>query len=258
VPRSNLPGHASSSSKGSAVQTKELIVSTRDTGVRNIQVLVGALLLIAAVLAGGARAADSPLATVAVNPGGSQTAAGSAAQSGHTDACLTGQRSTVSPNTNSPAQINSGACATSSSQADGTEASGASRGSGRAPGTGSSGSRASGSRIASVGRLRIARVQYFTNGVGLTKRFRVLVTVRDYDGRRVGNAIVSIGALPGARHTVSATHATFSNRFGQAGLFLTATRPMLGQRVLLKIAARTPRASAATVGSVLLPRHPRR
>ena len=232
-------------------------MGTRDTGIRRIQMILAAtLLLVAAVLAGGARAADSPLGTVAVNPGGAQTAPGSAAQSGETDACLNGQRSTVSPNTGNPAQINTGACAASSSPAGGTAASGGSQGAGRARATGSSGSRTSASQTASVRGLRIARVQYFTNGVGFTKRFRVLVTVRDLHGRRVGNAIISIGALAGARHTVAGTNATFSNQLGQAGLFLIATKPMLGQRVLLRIAARTPGARAATVGSVLLPRHP--
>ena len=232
---------------------------SRDTGARGIQILAATFLLVAAVFAGGAGAADSPLGSVVVNPGGSQTATGSVAQSGQTDACLNGQRSTAGPNTGNPVQINSGACATSSSQTGGTGGSGGSQGSGSAGGKGSSGSGTSGSRsTASARGLRIARVQYFTNGVGFTKRFRVLVTVRDLDGRRVSNAIVSIGALAGARHTVGGTNSTFSNRLGQAGLFLTATKPMLGQRVLLRIAAHTPQARAGRVGSVLLPRPPAR
>jgi hypothetical protein len=240
-------------------------VSTRDSNeVRGAQmILAAALLLVAAVFVGGARAADSPLGAVVVNPGGSQTATGSVTQSGETDACLNGQHSAVSPSSGNPVQINSGACASSGSQTGGSgsaQGSGGSQGSGTTSGAGASGSGTSGSRsTASKRGLRIARVQYFTNGVGVTKRFRVLVTVRDLDGRRVGNAIVSIGALAGARHTVGGTNATFSNRLGQAGLFLTATKPMLGQRVLLRIAAHTPQARAAKlVGSVLLPRHPAR
>ena len=230
-------------------------MSTGDIDVRGIRViLAAALLLVVGVFASGARAADSPLASVVVNPGGSQTATGSVAQSGQTDACLNGQHSAVDSNTGNPVQINNGACTTSSSQAGGTGASGGSQSSGSAAGTGSSGSGTSGSKSTKTVRgLRIARVQYFTNGVGFTKRFRVLVTVRDLNGRRVGNAIVSIGALAGARHTVGGTNSTFSNRLGQAGLTLTATKPMLGRRVLLRIGARTPGARAGIVGSVLLP-----
>ena len=239
-------------------------MSTRGSNVvRGIRMILAAtLVLVAAVFAGSARAADPPL--VAVNLGGSQPTTGSVAQSGQTDACLNGQHSAVSPNTGNPLQINTGACATNSTQTGGTgtaqgsggsQSSAGSQSSGNTTATGSSASSTSGSKsTASKTGLRIARVQYSTNGTGLTKRFRVLVTVRDLNGRRVSNAIVSIGALAGARHTVGGTNSTFSNRLGQAGLFLTATKPMLGQRVLLRIAARTPGARAGLVGSVLLPR----
>ncbi len=102
--------------------------------------------------------------------------------------------------------------------------------------------------------LRIVRVQYFVNDVAATKRLRVVVSLRDLNGRRVRHAIVSAGPVAGARRTVVGTTSTFSNRLGQARLVVPATRSMLGRRLLLRITARTPSVRAVTVGSVLLPR----
>lgn len=223
---------------------------TPNTIVRGTLVLAlaAALMLVAAVLASTARADDPPLGTVVVSPGGSQNATGGVQQGGQATACVNGQRSAADPDSPNAAQVNSGPCATSGSSQGGGS-------SGTASSTGASGSTTTASTSAAGARgLRIARLQYFTNGVTLTKRLRVLVTVRDLSGRRVRNAIVSIGPLAGARHTVGSTNATFTNRLGQAGLVLRARTPMLGQRVLLKIGARTPQARVTRVGSVLLPR----
>jgi hypothetical protein len=102
--------------------------------------------------------------------------------------------------------------------------------------------------------LRIASVKYLVSDVVATKRLRVVITLRDLNGRRVRHAIVSVGPVAGAKRTVGGTTSTFSNRLGKAGLVLTATKSMLGRRLLLRITARTPSARAVTVGSVLLPR----
>jgi hypothetical protein len=102
--------------------------------------------------------------------------------------------------------------------------------------------------------LRIARVQYLTRDVALTKRFRVWVTVRDLSGRRVRDAVVTLGPVAGAKRTIAGTAAAYTDRTGQARLLLTATSSMLGRLVMLKIAARTPSVRAVKVGTVRLPR----
>ena len=109
-------------------------------------------------------------------------------------------------------------------------------------------------REVKVRGLRIARVQYLTRDVTLTKRFRVWVTLRDLNGRRVRDAVVRVGPVAGARYTVAGAAATYTDRNGQARLVLTATSSMLGRLVMLQIAARTPSVRAATVGTVRLPR----
>jgi hypothetical protein len=102
--------------------------------------------------------------------------------------------------------------------------------------------------------LRIVRVRHVTKGIRVTKRLRVLVTLRDGRKRLVRDAIVSISRVPGARNSISGTYSTFSNKYGQAKLVLPVTDRMLGKRLLLKISARTPTTRVLTLRSVRLPK----
>jgi hypothetical protein len=88
----------------------------------------------------------------------------------------------------------------------------------------------------------------------LSKNFRMLVTIKDGRGFRVRGAVVSVSRVPGTRTTVSGMHAGFSNRTGVARVLVPVTTRMFGNRVFLKITARTPKARAVTLRSVLLPR----
>jgi hypothetical protein len=230
-----------------------------------------ALVAVAAGLATGARAAEPSLGTVvATSPDGSQNASGSVAGGGRTDACVNDQHSALDPLVSAP-----GGAATLNEGARG--ASGGSHPSGSAPTAGRNGSQGSGSgssatttdssrtRIVSIASrstsrtsvsaaaargLRIARVAFFTDKVPARKRQRVVVALRDLNGRSVRNAIVAASPVA-AKRTIPNTKMTFSNRLGQAQLVLGTTKRMLGRRVLIRITARTPSARAVTVGSVL-------
>jgi hypothetical protein len=101
--------------------------------------------------------------------------------------------------------------------------------------------------------LRIVRVRHLTKNVNLTNRFRVLVTLRDARGKLVRGAIVSVSRAPGAQSTISGMYATYSNKVGQASIGVAVANRMLGKRLYLKIAARTPSARTITLRSVRLP-----
>jgi hypothetical protein len=237
-----------------------------------VRTVAGVVIAVVAVLAGAAYAADPPIGTIGVtSPDGTQTGTASAGSSGTADACVNGQHSGADPSASSSGAvtINDAACAASSSSqstggAGGSQASGSSGTAGAGGGAaaagggsaaGGAGSTASAWVSASGARgLRIARVQYLTRDVAVTKRFRVWVTLRDLNGRLVRHAIVSLSPVAAARHTIAGPAATYSNRQGQARLVLTATNAMLGRQLLLKIAARTPSVRAVTVGTVRLPR----
>ncbi len=92
-----------------------------------------------------------------------------------------------------------------------------------------------------------------TKNVRFTRNFRLFVTVKDARGLLVRGAIVSAGKVPGSQATVSGLHAGFSNKTGVARILVPVTRSMFGKRLYLKIAARTPKARAVVLRSVLLP-----
>lgn len=248
-----------------------------ERGIATAAIVSIALVAVAAGLATGARAAEPSLGTVvATSPDGSQNASGSVAGGGRTDACVNDQHSALDPLVSAPggaATLNEGACG----------ANGGSHPSGSAPTAGRNGSQGSGSgssatttassrtRIVSIASrstsrtsvsaaaargLRIARVAFFTDKVPARKRLRVVVALRDLNGRSVRDAIVAVSPVAGAKRTSPKTKMTFSNRLGQAQLVLGTTKRMLGRRVLIRITARTPSARAVTVGSVLLPGTP--
>jgi hypothetical protein len=229
-------------------------------GTRRTMALPGLLLVVAAfaiALASGARAHDPPIVSVGSVEAVDNTASGSVASGGQTDACVNDGSSTADPSaTNGPVQLDTGSCA-------GAEGSPASAG-GSLAATGSTGSKAgasggkSSATTAAVSSsdaigLRIARVRHLTNGVAVTKRFRVLVTLRDMRGKYVRGAIVSVSRVPGAASTTSGVSSAFSNKSGQATIVVPVTESMLGKRLFLKIGARTASARAIAVRSLRLP-----
>jgi hypothetical protein len=193
------------------------------------------------------------------------TASGRVGSGGQTDACLNDRHSGADPSstqTSDAVRVNDLSCQTSSSSTGGGQAGGgrtAGQRSGTASVSGSSNGQSSRRRVAltvaasNATGLRIASVRYRTAGAQMIKRVTVLVTVRDARGRLVRDAIVSLGALPGAKLTVSCKCAGFSNRRGQASLVLPVKREMFGKRLLFRIVARTPSAHAGTLGPLLLP-----
>jgi hypothetical protein len=214
--------------------------------------LVLVVVAFAIVLASGARAHDPPIVSVGPFGVGGNTASGSTDSSGQTDACVNDGTSTVDPSpetTNSAVNLNTGSCASAEGSSAATGSTGANAG---AVGAKSSATAAWVSASEAIG-LRIARVRHLTKGVSVTKRFRVLVTLRDMRGRYVRNAIVSVSRVPSAVSTISGVHSAFSNRSGQATIAVPVTKKMLGKRLFLKIGARTPNARAMTLRSVLLP-----
>jgi hypothetical protein len=229
------------------------------------------LILVAAGVAVDARGADPPLASIGnvTTPGDAATASGTVGSNGKTDACVNDDHSGANPSTsspNGPVQINDDPCTTSGTTASGgtgtqartqaaADASATRSATSTAGVSGSTSTRLVAWVFASeASGLRIARVQYLTNGTAATKHFRVVVTLRDLRGRLVRHAIVSTGRVAGAMTTVTGVRSTFTNRLGQARLALPVAKSMLGKQLLLRITARTPSARARTIGSVLLPR----
>jgi hypothetical protein len=149
--------------------------------------------------------------------------------------------------------VNQGTCQQSaSSGSKGSQTASGSRSTRTASGSTRASARSTVSAAGAVG-LRIVRVRHLTKGVSVTKRFRVLVTLRDGRGRLVRDAIVTIGKVPGARNTISGKYPTFSNRLGQATVRVPVAKRLLGKRLFLKISARTPKARTITLRSVRLP-----
>jgi hypothetical protein len=234
-------------------------------------VLPSAVLVVLAVaflLVSVARAEDPPIVSIGPVSASGNTASGDVGSNGKANACLNDERSQADPSaaeSGSVANVNQGSCEESGGSADGAgtpAASQSSAGGGSKQPTSSRGTSgatkagaASGTSVAAgnaVG-LRIAGVRPSTKGVGTTKRFRVLVTLKDLQGRLVRGAIVSIGKVPGARNTLSSTCSTFSNKLGQANVVVHVDQRSLGKRLFMKISARTPKARAVTLRSVRLP-----
>lgn len=210
----------------------------------------------AALLVSVAQAEDPPIASVGHVGAGGNTASGAVGGGGQADACVNDQSSAVDPSsqsTDGAATVNSGTCTsgTSASTSTGSTGSGSTRSTARA-GSAKTGAAAWVSSSEAVG-LRIVRVRQVTTGVSVTKRFRVLVTLRDLRGRYVRHAIVSVGRVPGASNTVSGVHSTFTNKVGRASIRVPVTRSMLGARLFLKIGARTPSSRSVVLRSVRLP-----
>jgi len=204
----------------------------------------------AVTLASTVRAEDPPIVSAGPISSGGNTASGSVGSGGQFGTCVNDQRSAADPSSSDPntaAKLNEGSCQGTAGTGSTRSTAGSRSRSGAASAAGAwvSSSQAVG--------LRIVRVRHVTKRASVTKRFRVLVTLRDLRGRRVRDAIVSVSRVPGAPNTVSGMHSTLSNRFGQASIRVPATTRMFGKRLFLKIAARTPKARSITLRSVRLP-----
>jgi hypothetical protein len=232
--------------------------------------------LAVAILAAGASvaAADPPIVSIGpvTSPDGTVTAAGTAAQDAETDGCVNDQHSGAdpsAPDADSTVQVNDSACQasgaqptnsqTSASQA-GRSSTGGSPSSTSAPSAGSAPSSSSATTTkaamtvaaANARGLRIAAIRYTTKGIRSSKMLGVRVAIHDADGNLVRDAIVTVKGVPGARYTIDCTHATYSNGAGLATFTVPVTAKMIGKRVLLAVAARTPSARASRIGAVRL------
>jgi hypothetical protein len=133
-----------------------------------------------------------------------------------------------------------------------TGASGASGAAGSAGASGASGAAGTVSAAQAVG-LRIVRVRTNLNRVRATKRFRMVVTVRDRQGRLVSGAVVSAGRVPG-RTTAAGVRAVKTDKAGTAQVAVRVKRSHLGKRLQVRVAARTPSARASVLRAVALPK----
>jgi len=236
--------------------------------------------LVLAVLSAGASIAkaDPPIATVGpvTTPNGTVTATGTVASGGDTDACVNNQHSGADPsssNLDNAAQVNDPSCQTasggqsSSSQTSPPAGSGSSSGSSPSNGSApSGGSRPAGSSgtsgttkkaattiaPADARGLKISAIRYNTKGIRSSKKLGVRVTLRDADGNLIRDAIVSIKGVPGAKNTIDCAHAAYTNSAGVAAFTVPVSAKMLGKRLLLGVAARTPSRRVSRIGAVRL------
>jgi hypothetical protein len=223
---------------------------------------VVAVMLVVSSTAVGAD--DPPIVSVAPVTAGGTTVSGSAGSDPEADACIGTQHSGADAEDSQVASLNDASCTSGagggtptggagSATAGGARPSATTGASGASGAKGSSGAQATVAAASAVG-LQIVGVKRLLKNVRSSKSFRLVVTIKDGRGLRVRGAIVSVSRVPGSRLTVSGIHANFSNKLGVARVLVPATKKMFGNRVFLKITARTPKARAVTLRSVLLPR----
>jgi hypothetical protein len=208
----------------------------------------------ALLMASAATAADEPITSL----GNAPSVTGSVGSDPNANACVNDQ---VDANVNDPevATVDNQCATGSTPSANGTTGVGT-RPTGTTGSTGSSTTKSKSSASAAsvtaadAAGLKIAGIKPQTAGVGSTKRFRVLVTLRDLNGRLVRGGIVTLGGIPGHSSTIHCQDAAFTNKKGQARLLATVEKSQLGTRVLVRISARTPKARALQLRSVFLPR----
>jgi hypothetical protein len=243
-----------------------------------------AVTAVLAVLSAGASIAkaDPPIAAVGpvTTPNGTATATGTVEPEGDTDACVNDQHSGADPSSSNPdsaVQVNDVSCQpgsggqpansqTSSSQASGAAASGSPSGSSTSNGSASGGSKPAGSSGASGSAkksattiaaanargLKISAIGYLTKRIRSTKKLGVRVTLRDADGNLIRDAIVSIKGVPGAKNTIDCAHAAYTNSAGVAAFTVPVSAKLLGKRLVLSVAARTPSRRVSRIGAVRL------
>jgi hypothetical protein len=203
----------------------------------------------AALLMASTAAADDPIVTIGETGGnGLPTASGTVGDEGTADACLNDDHSGVDSSETSPIALNDSNCTSSNSTTT------SSRPTSTTTPTSTTGPRGSATWVlaSSALGLRIVGVRTVLTGVRSTKRFRVVVTLRDLNGKLVRGAIVRIDRVPGAVNTIRGRDAAFTNRVGKARLVASVATKQLGTRVLLRVTARTPKARALQLRSVFV------
>jgi hypothetical protein len=232
---------------------------TKATLLRALPSLALAAAVAMLALSSTAVAEDPPIVSAGPIAAGGTNVSGSAGSDPEADVCVGDQHNGADSEDPNVVQL-AGACA-SGGGAGAAGGNQRSAGAGTRPAsstgaTGAAGKRSTSSSVAAAGAvgLHIAGVKRLLAKVRTTKNFRILVTLRDGRGLRVRGAIVSVGRVPGSATTVSGIHAGFSNRVGVARILVPVTKRMFGKRVFLKITARTPKARAVTLRSVLLPK----
>jgi hypothetical protein len=212
------------------------------------------------VLSSTAVAEDPPIVSAGPIAVGGTTATGSAGSDPEADACVGDRHSGADVEDPNVLQLDDAACAAGAGATTGAGGAQSTGGGARPAGSaGTTGTAGRGSTLASVAAtdaigLRIVGVKRLLKNVRLSKNFRMLVTIRDGRGFRVRGAIVFVSRVPGSQRTVAGIHAGFSNKVGVARVLVPVTKRMFGNRVFLKITARTPKARAVTLRSVFLPR----
>lgn len=101
--------------------------------------------------------------------------------------------------------------------------------------------------------VRIAKVRYITKSVKKTKRFRMIVTVRDNRGLLIRGATVSVKSAQAGR-IVRNPKAKKTNKVGQIAFLLKAKNRAFGKRLVMVTLAKTPKAKATKKTSVRMPR----
>jgi hypothetical protein len=105
--------------------------------------------------------------------------------------------------------------------------------------------------------LVIAKVRYLTKTARSLKRFRMIVTVKDRNGRLVRNATVRVRPTnfqAGKRFVVGEQRTKRSSKLGQANFLVLVRKHALGKRLFMFAAAQTPTARAQKTTSVRLPK----
>lgn len=101
--------------------------------------------------------------------------------------------------------------------------------------------------------VRIAKVRYITKSVKRTKRFRMVVTVRDSRGLLIRGATVRVRSAQAGR-ILRNPKAKATNKVGQIAFLLQARNRAFGKRLVMVTLAQTPKAKATNKTSVRLPR----
>jgi hypothetical protein len=101
--------------------------------------------------------------------------------------------------------------------------------------------------------VRIAKIRYITKNVRRTKRLRMVVTVKDRQGRLIRNAAVSVRSKY-ARRIARNPRAKKTNKVGQAAFLMRARNRAFGKRLVMVTVAKTPTAKASKASSVRIPK----
>jgi hypothetical protein len=106
---------------------------------------------------------------------------------------------------------------------------------------------------AAANGVRIAKIRYITKSVRRTKRLRMVVTVKDRQGRLIRNAVISVRSKY-ARRIVRNPRVKKTNKVGQAAFLMKARNRAFGKRLVMVTLAKTPSAKTSKASSVRIPK----